>query len=157
MNMLYHCSISVISVMNYVWQRWITPHTTPWPQTTPQICSAVTLAFGIKSLNDELSQWCRWSNDNDPGMNILSHHLRSVIWVMDYVWQGWMTPHTTPWPQTTLQTYSAVILDIGIKNLNNATPDQRCSGPRMMTQVWTCYPMITWVLYEALAMYNRGG
>ena len=43
----------------------------------------------------------------------------SVIWGMDHVWQGWITPHIRSWPPTTPQAYSAVTLDIGIKSLKS--------------------------------------
>ena len=46
--------------------------------------------------NDELQLWTSlmvwWYKDNDAGMYMLSRCFRSVIWVMQYVWQGWITP-----------------------------------------------------------------
>ena len=44
--------------IDHVWQVWITQQTTPWPQTTPQIYSVVTLDIGAKRLNNDPHQWC---------------------------------------------------------------------------------------------------
>ena len=87
---------------------------------------------------------------------MLSHHFMNVIWVMKYVWHGWNTPQTTTWPQTTPQTRSDVPLDIIPKSLNN-DHHQWYSGLRMMTQVWICYPTISWMLYESWSTSDRGG
>ena len=89
-------------------------------------------------------------------MDMLSHCFMSVIWVMKYVWHGWITLQTTTWPQTTPQTCSTVTLDIGTKSLNN-DPHQWCSGPMIMMQVWIYYPTISWVLYQSWSTSARGG
>jgi len=65
----------------------------------------------------------------------------SVIWGPNQVRQGWISPQTTTWPQTTPVTYSAVTLDNGNKSLNHV-PHQCHSGPRMMIQLWICYPTV---------------
>ena len=78
MDIISHCIMSVIWVMGHVWLGYIIPQTTAWPPTTPQTCSAITLVFGMKSLNHWPRQWCPC--------------FMSVTWVVNYVWQGWITP-----------------------------------------------------------------
>ena len=92
--------------------------------------------------------WCRYVCAIPP--------LATIMWVMNYIWQGCNTPQTTAWPQNTPQIRLAVTLDIGIKSLNHI-PHQWCSGPRMMIPVWTCYPTIILVLYKACTTSDRGG
>ena len=77
----------------------------------------------------------------------------SIIWGMDNVWQGWITPHTISWPPTKPMTYSTVTLDIGIKSLSHG-PHQWCSCPCMRTQLWIWYPNILWVLCKSLTTSN---
>ena len=85
-----------------------------------------------------------------------SHRPRSVIWGMDHIWHGWITPQTTTWLLTTPRPYSAVTLDIGTKSFNN-DPHQWYSVPIIIMQVWIYYPTTLGVLYEAWTMYDRGG
>ena len=87
---------------------------------------------------------------------MLCNDFVSVIWGIDHIWQGWITPQTTTWPHTTPWTYSAVTLDIRTRSFNNV-PHQWYSGPSMMMQVWIWYCIIPWVLYGACTTSDRGG
>ena len=80
MNMLSLCFMSVIWGIDHVQHVWITLHTTSWPQTAPQICSAVTLVLGSKSLNHAPHQCC-------SGQRIMMHVLicyPTVPWELYY-------------------------------------------------------------------------
>ena len=90
-------------------------------------------------------------------MDTLFHYFMGVIWGIDHIWQGWITSQTTTWPPTTHETYLAVTLVLGTKSFLNHGPHQWCSGVRMMTQVWICYPTISWVFIEAWTTSDRGG
>ena len=92
----------------------------------------------------------KWSKDNDVCMDMLSYCFICVIWGMDHVWQGWVTPPTTAWPPTTPQTCSAVTLLFGTKSLNHGSC-QWCSGPRMMIYVWIYYPTVLWVWSDSFS------
>jgi len=78
---------------------------------------------------------------------MLSHHFMSIISVIKYGCQGWIIPQTKLWSHTTTKTYLAVTLNIGTKSLDHG-PRHWYWGPRTITQVWKCYPTISWVLYE---------
>jgi len=65
---------------------------------------------------------------------MLCNDFMSVIWGMNLIWQGWITPPTTAWLPTTPPTYSTVTLDTGTKSLNHAQ-HQWCSFWHMRTQV----------------------
>ena len=85
-----------------------------------------------------------------------AHCFMSVIWGMDHVWQGWITPHTIVWPHNTPWVYSAATLVFRNKSLINVH-HQSCGGPRKMIHVWICYPTVLWVSYEALTTSDMCG
>ena len=98
----------------------------------------------------------QWSKDDDICMYMLSHCFMSVVWCMDYVWQEWITPQTTPWLPTTPLTCSAITLIYRQKFLHNVT-HQWCSGPRKMVLLWISYPTFLWVLHELWTTSDWGG
>ena len=85
-DMLSHCFMSDIWVIDYVWQRWIPPQTIAWPPTVPQTYSAVvTLNIGTKkNLNHGPHQWC-------SGLRTMMQVwicYPTVIWVL---YESWTT------------------------------------------------------------------
>ena len=147
--------MSVIWGMGNAWQGSITPQTT-WSPTKPQTCSAVTLLVGTKSLDHGPHQLCSGPTWGHLYGYDISLFMR-VLWGMDYVWQGWITPQITIWLPTTPQICSDVMKGFLAKSLNYR-PCQWCSGQMMMIPVWTCYPTVIWVVYMRQgAMSDRGG
>ena len=144
--------ITVIWGIGHVWQGLITPQTTAWPPTTPQICSAVffwilepragTMHLIIGIVVQE------WWHRYGYSIPLLYECYMSVSWGMAHIWHGWITPYITIWPPTSHHTSSPVTQIFGTNNLNHA-PHQWCSSPRMMVQVWICYPTVIWVVYDA--------
>ena len=74
---------------------------------------------------------------------------------MGKIWQGWTTPHITAWPPTTPLTCSDVNLVLGKRSLNNV-PHQWYSVPRMIILLWICDHTVSWMLYDACTMSDRG-
>ena len=139
MDMLSHCFMSVIWGMNYVWQRWITPQTTVWPQTTPRTCSAVTLDIGTKSLNHAHLIRCAvivvqgWGYldgyDMQPFYEFYMRHgpcLTGVYHPTDHS----MNPNYTP---DMLRCYPGYWKN---QELESCSSHQWCTGPKMMTHIW---------------------
>ena len=119
--------MSVIWGMDNIWQRDGSPHR-PWhdlqlhPKHTqllpwilePRASSIMLFISGVVGAR-MMTQVC-----------ILGvHHSMSVLWDINYVWQGWATLETMAWPPTAPQTCSVATLDIGTRILNHA-PRQWC-------------------------------
>ena len=124
--------------MYHVWQGRMTPQSIISPPTTPKTCSAVTLVIGTKSMDIIIGLVVQgwWHGYGYAVPLFYECYMRYGPHLT-----AWITPQTMTWPQTTPQTCSAVTLVFGTKSLNHG-PHQWCGGPRMMTQVWICYPTV---------------
>ena len=78
------CCMSIISGVDHVWQRWITPQTTSWPTTTLHTNSAVTLDIAIKRLNHGPYTFC--SGEKLMMMTQVWIWYPTVIWVLYETW-----------------------------------------------------------------------
>ena len=120
-----------------------------WPSTMAQTCTAVILVVETNHSNQCTQTVVWWSKDDDIYMYMLCLCYTKVIWDMDYVFQGWITPQIKAWSPTIPRTCSDATIVLGPKSLNH--------GPISVVVVqgrWYMYVHAISLFYECYMRYG---